>query len=205
MTLPLLLVVAAYVLGATPTSLWVGRAVFGVDLRREGSGNLGATNVFRVLGWKPALPVVLADVAKGWIPVALFPLATPGVAPGWLLAWGGAAIIGHVFSFWAGFRGGKGIATSAGVFIALAPWAALAGFVVWLLVVLTTRYVSLGSLLAALILPVAVAVTPHQGGAATLWFTLVLATFVIWAHRANIRRLLRGEENRFGRTEATAP
>lgn len=205
MTLPLLLVAAAYVLGATPTSLWVGRAVFGVDLRQRGSGNLGATNVYRVLGWKPALPVILVDVAKGWAPVALFPLAAPGAGTGWLLAWGGAAIIGHVFSFWAGFRGGKGIATSAGVFLALAPWGALAGFVAWLLVLVATRYVSLGSMIAALVLPVAVALTPHRGGTATLWFTVVLAAFVIWAHRANIGRLRRGEESRIGRTEATVP
>jgi acyl phosphate:glycerol-3-phosphate acyltransferase len=205
LTLPLTLTLAAYLLGATPTSLWVGKALFGVDLRREGSGNLGATNAFRVLGWKPALPVVLVDIGKGWVPVALFPLAVPEAAPWWLLVWGGAAILGHVFSFWAGFRGGKGIATSAGVFLALAPWATLVGLVVWVVVVAATRYVSLGSIGAALVLPGAVALTPHGGGGATVWFTLALAGFVVWAHRANIEQLLRGEENRFGRKETSVP
>lgn len=204
MTVPLLLAGAAYLLGATPTSLWVGRVVFGVDLRREGSGNLGATNVLRVLGWKPALPVVLVDIAKGWIPVALFPLAVPEAPAGWLLVWGAAAIVGHVYSFWAGFRGGKGIATSTGVFLALAPWAVLVGFVVWTGVVLATRYVSLGSMAAALALPVAVLATPHRGGESTIWFTVALAAFVVWAHRANVGRLLRGEENRFGRKEPSS-
>lgn len=199
MILPPALLVLAYLLGATPTSLWVGRALYGVDLRREGSGNLGATNTFRVLGWKPALPVILIDIGKGWVPVALFPLLVPGAGEGWLLAWGGAAIVGHVFSFWAGFRGGKGIATSAGVFLALAPWALLVGFLVWIVAVGVSRYVSLGSVLAALVLPFAVHLTPHRGGQATLWFTVLLATFVIWAHRANLRRLARGQENRFGR------
>jgi len=204
MILPLTLLGLAYVLGATPTSLWVGRAVYGVDLRHEGSRNLGATNTLRVLGWKPAVPVILVDVGKGWAPVALFPLAAPGVGEHWLLAWGAAAIVGHVFSFWAGFRGGKGIATSTGVFLALAPWATLVAFLVWATVVSFTRYVSLGSIIAALILPAAVALTPHRGGGATLWFTAALAVFVIWAHRANVRRLLRGEENRFGRRETSS-
>lgn len=204
MTLPLLLTLGAYVLGATPTSLWVGKGLFGVDLREKGSGNLGATNTLRVLGWKPALPVVLIDVAKGWVPVTFFPLLAPGLGDGWLLAFGGAAILGHVFSFWARFRGGKGIATSAGVFVALAPWALLVGLGIWIVLVASTRYVSLGSIGAALALPVAVGLTPHAGGDATLWFSVGLAAFVIWAHRANIGRLIRGEENRFGRTERPA-
>ena len=195
---PLLLLVVAYLLGAIPTSFWVARAVYGIDLRHEGSGNLGATNTFRVLGWKAALPVMLVDVAKGWLPAWLFP-ALDGARWEWALAYGAAAILGHVFSVWVRFRGGKGVATSAGVFLALAPWAVLAGFAVWLAVVLTTRIVSLGSILAALTVPVAVLLTPHQGGDALLAFTVALALFVLWAHRANVVRLLRGQEHRFGR------
>lgn len=199
---PVLLLLLAYLIGATPTSFWVGRTFYGIDLREEGSGNLGATNTFRVLGWKAALPVMVVDVAKGWLPVWLFPqLDVPEAAWAWTLAYAGAAILGHVFSLWVRFRGGKGVATSAGVFLALAPWAVLVGLVIWLGVVLTTRIVSLGSILAALSIPVVVYLTPHEGGGALVGFTVALALFVLWAHRSNVVRLLRGEEHRFGRGE----
>ena len=188
----------SYLVGATPTSYWVGKAFHGIDLRREGSGNLGATNVFRVLGWKAAVPVVLVDVAKGWVPVGIF-AGLAGVSIPWTLAFGAAAIVGHVFSFWVGFKGGKGVATSAGVFVGLAPWAALGAFVVWCALTFSTGYVSLGSIGAAVALPVLVALTPHRGGMTVLVFSLALATFVVWAHRVNVGRLARGEENRFGR------
>lgn len=191
----------SYLVGATPTSYWMGKAFHGVDLRREGSGNLGATNVFRVLGWKAAVPVVVIDMVKGWIPVGLFSVWVGASIP-WTLAFGGAAIVGHVFSFWVGFRGGKGVATSAGVFLALAPWAVLGAFAVWCLLTLPTGYVSLGSIGAAVVLPVLVALTPHRGGAAVLVFSMALAAFVVWAHRGNVARLLRGEENRFGHQRA---
>ena len=194
---PLSFVVLSYFLGAIPTSFWVGKAIYGVDLREKGSGNLGATNALRVLGWKAALPVVLVDVGKGFAPAWLFPRLEP--APwSWALAYGAAAILGHVFSVWVRFRGGKGVATSAGVFLGLAPWAVLAGFVVWTVTVSVTRIVSLGSVLAALTIPVAVWFLPHDGGRPLLLFTVALAVFVIWAHRANLRRLARGEELRLG-------
>lgn len=188
----------AYLLGATPTSYWVGRAFHGLDLREHGSGNLGATNAFRVLGWRYALPVVVVDVAKGWLPVWLFP-ALAGVGFGWSLAYGTAAILGHMFSVWVGFKGGKGMATSAGAFLGLAPWAVLGGLIVWLGLTLPTGYVSLGSIAAAAALPILIAFTPHEGGVTLVWFSSALAAFVIWKHRGNVRRLLRGEENRFRR------
>jgi len=198
------LVAISYLVGATPTSYWVGKAFHGIDLRREGSGNLGATNVFRVLGWKAAVPVVVIDIAKGWIPVGLFSVWAGASIP-WTLAFGAAAIVGHVFSFWVGFRGGKGVATSAGVFLALAPWAVLGAFAAWCVLTLPTGYVSLGSIGAAIVLPVLVALTPHRGGAAVPIFSVALAAFVVWAHRGNIVRLMRGEENRFGRERVTSP
>lgn len=209
--LPLLLVGAAYLVGATPTSYWVGKGFHGVDLRTQGSGNLGATNVFRVLGWRWALPVMLVDVFKGWAPAALFPfllgaqrvaeVGGAGADPWlWAPAFGAAAIVGHVFSFWVGFRGGKGVATSAGVFLALAPWALLVAFLAWVLAVGVTRIVSVGSVLAAVVLPPAVFLLPHHGGAVVPLFTVALALFVIWAHRANLGRLRRGEERRLGRS-----
>jgi glycerol-3-phosphate acyltransferase PlsY len=199
---PILLVFLAYVLGSTPTSFWVGRAFFGVDLREVGSGNLGATNTFRALGWKAALPVMIVDVFKGWFPVWFFPQRDHSAIWEWTLAYAAAAILGHVFSFWVRFKGGKGIATSAGAFLALSPWGALTALASWVLVTFSTRMVSAGSLAAAVTLPVALLFLPHQGGDALLIFTAALALFVFWAHRSNIRRILKGEENRFGKKKA---
>jgi glycerol-3-phosphate acyltransferase PlsY len=197
---PFLLVILAYLLGATPTGLWVGKRLYGIDLRTVGSGNLGATNTLRVLGWKAAVPVMFVDVLKGWLPTWLFPsLDYESSAWGWALAYGAAAILGHVYSVWVRFRGGKGVATSGGVFLALAPWAVLAATAVWVVTVSVTRIVSLGSVLAALSLPILVALTPHEGGGALTWFSVALGFFVIAAHRANLARLVRGEEHRFGR------
>jgi acyl phosphate:glycerol-3-phosphate acyltransferase len=206
------LVLASYIVGATPTSYWVGKGIHGIDLRTRGSGNLGATNVFRVLGAWWAAPVMAVDVAKGWLPVAFFPLLLAGdsasasataaagmSADAWALVFGASAIVGHVFSFWVGFRGGKGVATSAGVFLGLAPWAVLVALGLWALVVALTRYVSLASILAALALPPLVMALPHRGGTALPVFAVALAAFVIWAHRSNIQRLRRGEERRMGR------
>jgi len=186
---------ASYLLGAIPTALLAGRWTRGIDLRRHGSGNLGATNAFRVLGWKIALPVLLFDIFKGWLPVFVFPRLDGAVA-GWALAYGAAAIVGHVLSVYVGFKGGKGVATSAGVFLGLAPLALLAGLAVWLTIVFSTRYVSLGSIMAALVIPTVVFVTLGPGPVFGL--SLGLAVFVIYAHRDNVRRLIRGKESRFG-------
>lgn len=194
---PYVLLVLAYAAGATPTSYVMGKGVYGIDLRTKGSGNLGGTNAFRVLGWKAALPVVAVDVLKGWFPVWYFPQLHGDVPWAWALAYGAAAIVGHVFSFWVGFKGGKGVATSGGVFLAVAPLALLGGVVAWSLVMIATGISSAGSLAAALIVPVLVFFTPHQGGDVTFWFTVGLAVFVIWSHRSNIGRLMRGEESSF--------
>jgi glycerol-3-phosphate acyltransferase PlsY len=196
---PVLLVLLSYLLGAIPTSHWVARAVYGMDLRQHGSGNLGATNVYRVLGWKAALPVMLVDVGKGFVPAWLFP-RVDGAVWTWALAYGTAAVLGHVYSLFVRFKGGKGVATSGGVLLGLAPWGVLVGFAVWALVVFTTRIVSLGSILAAVSVPIALLFLPSEGGRPLLAFTIALALFVTWAHRANIGRLMRGEEHRFGRS-----
>jgi len=192
------LIPIAYVIGATPTSHWIARTFYGVDLRQEGSGNLGATNTYRVLGWRAAVPVVIIDVLKGWAPTATFPLLAPASFQ-WTIGYGAAAILGHVFSFWIGFRGGKGVATSAGVFAALTPAATLIALGVWLGVVSTTGYVSLGSILGAVALATSTLLIPHPGGGSVAVFTSVLAAFIIWAHRGNITRLIRGKERRFGK------
>jgi acyl phosphate:glycerol-3-phosphate acyltransferase len=197
-----LLLLLAYLLGSIPSSYLMGRLARGVDLRDHGSGNLGAANTFRVLGWRAAAPVIVVDVAKGWAPTALFPLWNGVETTHWALAYGGAAILGHLFSVFVRFKGGKGVATSAGVFLALAPWAVLIAFVVWGVTVVLTRIVSVGSLLAAVVLPLAVFVTAEPRP--VFWVSLVLCLLVIFAHRENIRRLARGTEKRLGRSPERA-
>jgi glycerol-3-phosphate acyltransferase PlsY len=203
-----LLIVAAYLLGATPTSYIAGRLRRGggIDLREHGSKNLGATNVYRLLGWKYAIPVAAFDVAKGVLPVALFGRWAEG--PAWLpVTLGGAAVVGHMFSPYVRFRGGKGVATAAGVFLALAPLAFAIAIPVWGLCLWLTGYVSLSSIIAAVTFPLWVRLlTPGAGAGAgpTFWASVVLALLIVVAHRANIRRLLAGTENRF-RTRKRAP
>ena len=193
---------AAYLLGAIPTSYLVVRLVRGEDLRKLGSGNLGSTNLYRVLGWRYAVPVALFDMAKGAVPVMVFgPRAGSGELTPLLL--GATAMVGHVFSVFVGFNGGKGVATGAGVVLGLAPWAFLAAFLAWALLVRTTGYVSLGSIVAALVLPPAVYLL-HPERRPLIWFFGALAALVVVLHRGNLSRLRAGTESRFGRG-ATAP
>jgi glycerol-3-phosphate acyltransferase PlsY len=192
-------IVAAYLLGATPTSYIAGRLGRGIDLREHGSKNLGATNVYRLLGWRYAIPVGLFDVVKGVVPVALFGRWAEG--PPWLpVTLGGAAVVGHMFSPYVRFRGGKGVATAAGVFLALAPLAFAIAIPVWGLCLWLTGYVSVSSIIAALTFPLWVRLIRHGaggGGGPTFWASVVLALLIVAAHRANIGRLLAGTENRF--------
>jgi glycerol-3-phosphate acyltransferase PlsY len=200
---PLLALALAYASGSLPFA-YVAGALKGVDLRKQGSGNLGATNVFRVLGWKIGLVVFLLDALKGALPVLLLPHRIEGGATNptlWAIACGVAAIAGHVRPVFLKFRkGGKGVATAAGVFFALAPLPMVATFAVFVAVVLATGYVSLGSLLSAVLLPTLLFIT--QGAASPLFIvSLVIAVFVFWTHRTNIARLRRGEEHRFGKRD----
>ncbi|HUF12228.1 MAG TPA: glycerol-3-phosphate 1-O-acyltransferase PlsY [Longimicrobiales bacterium] len=206
--LPWVLLAASYLLGAIPSSHIGGLLLRGLDLRRHGSGNLGATNAFRVLGWKVALPVLLFDIFKGWFPTFAFPM-WDRVAPaawaggGWAFAYGCAAIVGHVFSPYVAFKGGKGVATSSGMLLALAPWGLLAGFLTWITLVWSTRIVSLSSVIAAAVVPLVVALV--YGVGAVFWLCVGVALFVVFAHRSNLKRLARGEEARFGRKAGEMP
>jgi len=198
--LPALGLVVAYLLGSIPSAYIAGKAR-GVDLRKHGSGNLGATNVIRVLGAKIGLVVFAFDVAKGALPVLFLPRYTVGNWPSvWVgIACGIAAILGHTRPVFLLFkRGGKGVATAAGVFLALAPVQTLLTLIVFAVVLLTSGYVSVGSLISASLLPVLIAVTI---GPTSPVFTIsvLVAVFVFWTHRANIDRLRRGEEHRFGK------
>ena len=187
----------AYLLGSVPTSYLVARLAAGVDLRTVGSRNLGATNLYRLLGWKAAVPVAAFDVAKGAAPVLGF-LATTAQPSWWALVVGMAAVLGHVFSPFVGFRGGKGVATAAGVFLAYLPAAIGAAAVIWVGLVAATGYVSLGSIAAAMTFPVWVRLLYPDRDTA-LWVAAVVALFVVFNHRSNIRRLLAGTESRFRR------
>ena len=192
-------IVLAYILGSIPAAYIAGKLAKGIDLRQHGSGNLGATNAYRVLGAKIASAVMAFDAAKGAVPVLLFPGWTDTTQPGlWAIAYGIAAIFGHVrpvFLLWKG--GGKGVATATGVFLGLAWLPTLLAFAVWLGVLLKSGYVSLASLCAAAVLPIALVFT---AGVRSPLFAVALAVgaFVFWSHRANIGRLRRGEEHRFG-------
>ena len=192
----LLLALGAYLMGSIPTSYLVGR-LHGIDLREHGSGNLGGTNAYRVMGLGAGVPVVVVDVAKGFVPAYFFP-SWDGSAVGDLaLLYGLAAIAGHVWSVFMHFRGGKGVATGAGVLVALAPTSALIGLLVWIGVVSITRYVSVASISAATLVPLSAWLTDEA--ASTVLFCAAIAIFVWWTHRDNLRKLSRGQENRFGR------
>jgi len=197
--------VLSYLAGSVPAAYMAGRLARGIDLRRYGSGNLGATNVYRVLGARVAIAVFLVDLLKGALPVLLLPRITTTPTPGlWAIGYGVAAIAGHVRPvFLLGKGGGKGVATAAGVFLALAPWATLIALAAWAIALGASGFVSLASLVAAVVLPVAILVT-RGASSPVLALAVPLAVFVFWTHRDNIRRLRRGEEHRFGRRTGTS-
>lgn len=200
---------ASYCLGSIPAAYIAGKSR-GIDLRKHGSGNLGATNVLRVLGTKVGLIVFAFDMAKGAAPVLLFPSIVPASAlpfsnPVWFaILCGAAAIAGHTRPVFLLFgKGGKGVATAAGVFVALAPVQTLLALVVFAVVLLSSGYVSLGSLTSATILPVLLAIT--VGVRSPIFaVSVIIALFVFWTHRANIVRLRNGEEHRFGKQSTEA-
>ncbi len=192
-----LVAVAAYLLGSIPTGFLVGRAK-GIDIRKVGSGNIGATNAFRILGRGPGTFVLLADAAKGALAVLLLPrlLAGNDGVPFQITA-ALCAVLGHNFTCWLRFKGGKGIATSAGVLAALVPWAFLVTLGVFVAALALGRIVSLASILAAVALPLAVAFTPPRDRRLVILTTL-LSVLAIARHHGNIRRLIAGTERRLG-------
>jgi len=188
----LVVVVAAYLTGSIPTGLLLGKA-YGIDVRKEGSGNIGATNLYRTIGRKVGIITLVGDCLKGLLPVLLVKFST---LPPEFAAWVGlAAFCGHVFSVFLRFKGGKGVATALGVFLALAPLAVAIALVLFAVLMFIWRYVSLGSIAAAAAMPLAVY---FLGGSRIVTFvTLVIAAIVIMRHHENIKRLISGNENRF--------
>ena len=208
----------AYLLGSVASAVWIGQIFYGTDIREYGSGNAGATNAFRVLGKKAGSAVMFFDSLKGWLAVNtgwLFHfIGISHYLPGsvqfidFQLVLGIAALLGHIFPVYVGFRGGKGVATLLGIILAVHPFAALISLVVFILVLLTTRYVSLGSMLAALVFPVVIIVIFETTTPSLIIFSLMIAILVLVTHQKNIERLIRKEEtkaNLFGGNKPASP
>jgi len=192
----------AYLLGSIPTAVWVGKWFYGIDVRNEGSGNAGATNTIRVLGVKAGIPVVIIDILKGYIAVWLMQFFIP---ESWSpetsiymeIVAGLFAVVGHTLPVFAGFRGGKGVATLLGVGIALYGWAVLVSVVIFILAIILSKYVSLGSILAGIAFPLVVIFYFKETNPGLVGLSIFAAVFLLWTHRKNISRLLKGEEKRF--------
>lgn len=208
----LVIIVVSYLVGSFPTSIIFGKVFKGIDIRDYGSGNAGGTNAFRVMGWKIGLSVMIIDVTKGLIATVLVSqirVDSVSLAPVYLqIIAGFSAVIGHIWTIFAGFRGGKGVGTAAGMLIGLYPIAFIFVFVIFLLVLFTTRYVSLSSMTAASSLPFILLILDKLGRPykpQLMVLSIVIALLIIFTHRSNIRRLLAGNENRvhFGKKKTT--
>ncbi len=195
-----LLIISAYLLGSIPTAVWIGKAFFSIDVREFGSGNAGATNTFRVLGKSAGIPVLIIDILKGTAAVSLSYFS--GFEAGSTafinvqLVLGVAALLGHIFPVFAGFRGGKGVATILGIVICILPAASALSLVVFLLVLFSSRIVSLSSMLAGVAFPFILHLVLHNANQVLTIFSIVVAVLLLITHRKNIGRLLRREESR---------
>ena len=206
----IIIVLGAYLLGSIPSAVWIGKAVSGTDVREHGSKNAGATNTMRVLGVKTGIPVLLIDLFKGFAALKLA-LLSPMFIPGnnafvnFQLVLGAAAVLGHVFPVFAGFRGGKGVATIVGILLALHWQATLVAVGVFLIVLLISQYVSLGSLMMGVSFPVSVIFVFPTPGISLKIFSVAVCILLFVTHRKNISRLMHGQESRatflFGKKE----
>lgn len=190
----------AYLLGSIPTSIWIGKAFYNIDVREFGSGNAGATNTFRVLGKKAGIPVLIIDILKGTAAVSLsfasgFQMETPFFT-NFQIGLGIAALIGHIFPLFAGFRGGKGVATILGVVICITPVSCSLALLVFLIVLFSTRYVSLSSMMAGISYPIILNLGMHNTDIVLIVFSILTAVLLIITHRKNIIRLLNKQETR---------
>ncbi|MEJ2629384.1 MAG: glycerol-3-phosphate 1-O-acyltransferase PlsY [bacterium] len=200
-----LVILLSYLAGTFPTAIIISRLIIKDDIRKYGSGNAGATNVFRVMGWKPGLIVITVDIAKGMLAVLV--IAKLASSVGWneiivqIIA-GFSAIIGHIWTVFAGFRGGKGVGTAFGVFLGLTPLASLITFTVWVLLILLTRYVSIASLSAGFIFGLVLLMQKYYFKADVpvplLLLGGIIVLLVFYTHRSNIKRLIKGKETKIG-------
>lgn len=194
-------ILISYLLGSIPTAVWVGKLFYQKDVREYGSGNAGATNTFRVLGAKAGIPVLVFDVIKGWFCAYIlawqfYPSFLSNPAVNTQITFGIAAIIGHIYPVFAGFRGGKGVATALGIIIALHVEASFSCFGVFVLMLLTTRIVSLSSMVAAVSFPLFVGFVFPESYNSLVIFSIVMSGLIILTHTKNIQRLIRGEEKK---------
>jgi len=197
-------IIVSYLAGSIPSSLWVSKLFYKMDIRTQGSGNMGLTNIYRVLGWKATVPVAIGDLGKGLLAVWLgSSLQQTVLSPdNFALVTGLISVFGHSFTCFAGFKGGKGVLTAFAVYLFLVPFSALGAFGIWVVVLMPSGYVSLASISAALALSVFVLFEYYLNGSGSLLMiilTIFLSSFVIYRHRSNISRLLMGKENRFGK------
>jgi glycerol-3-phosphate acyltransferase PlsY len=198
----IIIILLGYLIGSIPTAVWVGKAFHGMDIRDHGSKNAGATNTFRVLGKRSGWFVLIVDVSKGILAACLphfFSYMLEGYKDEFLilqLCGSFSAVFGHVFPLFAHFRGGKGVATSLGIVIGINPYAALVCLAIFLLVFISSRYVSLGAIISALCFPFVSYFMIQEDARIMIIFTVVLGVMVILAHRKNIDRLWKGEENK---------
>lgn len=198
----LLLIIAAYMLGSIPTALWVSKVFFGIDIREHGSKNMGASNTFRVLGAAWGIFVLVVDMTKAIAAVYLANYVEDTAWLGtekmfWQLIFGLTAVAGHIFPVFAGFRGGKGVACLFGVVLAIQPWTAVISIIAFLMVVMITRYISLGSLIAVIVFAICVLFAVKEEYIYFKWFAIIAALLVFGLHFSNIKRLLKGTENKF--------
>lgn len=196
-------IIVAYLLGSIPTSVWVGKFFFNKDVRDYGSGNAGATNTVRVLGYGAGIPVLLFDVFKAWLAVFAsmhwFEWNTSGDTLVYFnIIIGIAAVIGHIYPIYIGFRGGKGVATLAGTALALFPLAFLSSLITFIVVVAITRYVSLGSMAAAFVFPLFLIFVFDYHSTPLIVLGIFASVFLVFTHRKNIKKLINGTENKFG-------
>lgn len=199
----IILVIGAYLTGSIPTSVWVGKVFYGKDVRDYGSGNAGATNTIRVLGLKAGIPVLLFDIFKAWLPVYAGIHWLKWNTSGDQLVYfhiliGLAAVLGHIYPVYIGFRGGKGVATLAGIALALFPLAFLSSLVIFIIVVTITRYVSLGSMIAAFAFPLFLIFVFNKQSVPLIVLGVFASLFLVFTHRKNIKKLINGTENKFG-------
>ena len=197
-----LTVLCAYLIGSIPSAVWVGKTFYKIDVREHGSGNAGATNVIRVLGYKAGIPVLLFDVFKGWLAVQLVVLIPQSaLIPESILflrlALAIAAVLGHVFPVYVGFKGGKGVGTLAGIGIALFPLALLIAVIIFILTLILTKYVSVSSILAGVSFPFIVAFLTNETRLPLIILAIIVAIFIPLVHIKNIERLIHGKENKF--------
>jgi len=199
--LTFVLFVVAYVLGSIPTAIWVSKLFFGIDIRQHGSGNSGATNIIRVLGYKAGLPVLIIDILKGYLAVRLASLTglyEQGTEQFLTLqlAYGSAAILGHIFPVFAGFRGGKGVATLFGVALAVVPLSTLVCAGVFFVTLFFSHYVSVSSMTAGISFPVIVIFLFNNTALSLVIFSILIAVMILLTHQKNIERLLKKEESK---------